>query len=104
MNNSIEKPFLKWVGGKSQIIDTVLQKIPREIAIHEHRQKFDIHIFLQHLFQGGHPLPRWMNNISRAVKFHRGGKAGPASNSVFPHGPLWMTSVALSAATSLHPP
>lgn len=31
MNNSIEKPFLKWVGGKSQIIDTVLQKIPREI-------------------------------------------------------------------------
>jgi len=31
MNNYIEKPFLKWVGGKSQIIDTVLQKFPREI-------------------------------------------------------------------------
>ena len=31
VNNSIEKPFLKWVGGKSQIIDTVLQKFPREM-------------------------------------------------------------------------
>ena len=31
MNNSIQKPFLKWVGGKTQIIDTLIQKIPPEI-------------------------------------------------------------------------
>ena len=27
----IQKPFLKWVGGKTQIIDTIISKIPREI-------------------------------------------------------------------------
>lgn len=25
-------PFLKWVGGKSQILDKVLEKIPRDIS------------------------------------------------------------------------
>ena len=34
-----------------------------------------------YLFQGGHALPRWMSNISRAVKFHRGGKAGPLEDA-----------------------
>lgn len=27
----IQKPFLKWVGGKTQIIDTILSKIPKEM-------------------------------------------------------------------------
>ena len=27
----IQKPFLKWVGGKTQIIDTILVKIPKEM-------------------------------------------------------------------------
>ena len=30
-NNSIQKPFLKWVGGKTQIIDNIISKIPTEI-------------------------------------------------------------------------
>jgi len=29
--NKIQKPFLKWVGGKTQIIDNVISKIPTEI-------------------------------------------------------------------------
>ena len=29
--NNIQKPFLKWVGGKTQIIDTILSKIPKEM-------------------------------------------------------------------------
>ena len=29
--SKIQKPFLKWVGGKTQIIDTILFKFPREI-------------------------------------------------------------------------
>ena len=28
---SIQKPFLKWVGGKTQIIDTILNKIPKNM-------------------------------------------------------------------------
>ena len=28
---SIQKPFLKWVGGKSQIIYNVLARFPKEI-------------------------------------------------------------------------
>lgn len=28
---NIQKPFLKWVGGKTQIIDTILDKIPNEM-------------------------------------------------------------------------
>ena len=28
---TVQKPFLKWVGGKTQIIDTILSKIPREM-------------------------------------------------------------------------
>jgi DNA adenine methylase len=28
---SIEKPFIKWVGGKSQIIDKILEKVPKTI-------------------------------------------------------------------------
>ena len=28
---NIQKPFLKWVGGKTQIIDTILNKIPNEM-------------------------------------------------------------------------
>ena len=31
VKSTSEKPFLKWAGGKSQIIDTVLQKFPREM-------------------------------------------------------------------------
>ena len=27
----MQKPFLKWVGGKTQIIDKIIQKIPKEI-------------------------------------------------------------------------
>ena len=27
----IQKPFLKWVGGKTQIIDNIISKIPKEI-------------------------------------------------------------------------
>ena len=27
----IQKPFLKWVGGKTQIIDKIISKIPKEI-------------------------------------------------------------------------
>ena len=26
-----QKPFLKWVGGKTQILDTILNKIPKEM-------------------------------------------------------------------------
>jgi DNA adenine methylase len=31
VNHNIQKPFLKWVGGKTQIINTIIDKIPREI-------------------------------------------------------------------------
>ncbi len=31
MSNSLQKPFLKWVGGKTQIIKNVLDKFPYEI-------------------------------------------------------------------------
>jgi DNA adenine methylase len=31
MTNSIRKPFLKWVGGKTQIIDKIMDKFPKEI-------------------------------------------------------------------------
>ena len=27
-NNDIEKPFMKWVGGKSQIIEDVIKRMP----------------------------------------------------------------------------
>ena len=27
----IQKPFLKWVGGKTQIIDDIISKIPKEM-------------------------------------------------------------------------
>jgi DNA adenine methylase len=30
-NHEIQKPFLKWVGGKTQIINTVINKFPQEI-------------------------------------------------------------------------
>ena len=30
-NNKIQKPFLKWVGGKTQIIDRIISKIPKII-------------------------------------------------------------------------
>ena len=26
-----QKPFLKWVGGKTQILDTILSKVPKEM-------------------------------------------------------------------------
>ena len=29
----IQKPFLKWVGGKTQIIDNIVAKIPQKITI-----------------------------------------------------------------------
>ena len=29
--NKIQKPFLKWVGGKTQIINDIIQKIPKEM-------------------------------------------------------------------------
>ena len=28
---NIQKPFLKWVGGKTQMINTILDKIPKEM-------------------------------------------------------------------------
>ncbi len=31
MENKIQKPFLKWVGGKTQIINDIISKIPSEI-------------------------------------------------------------------------
>ena len=32
MNDSrIQKPFLKWVGGKTQILDDIISKIPKKI-------------------------------------------------------------------------
>jgi DNA adenine methylase len=34
--NKIQKPFLKWVGGKTQIIETIISKIPNEMnSYHE---------------------------------------------------------------------
>jgi len=29
--NKLQKPFLKWVGGKTQMIDTIMDKFPREM-------------------------------------------------------------------------
>ena len=29
--NNIPKPILKWVGGKTQIIDSIISKFPNEI-------------------------------------------------------------------------
>ena len=29
--NQLQKPFLKWVGGKTQMIDKILSKIPTEM-------------------------------------------------------------------------
>ena len=31
MGDKIQKPFLKWVGGKTQIIDKIISKFPKEI-------------------------------------------------------------------------
>ena len=31
MSNNIQKPFLKWVGGKTQIIKDIIEKIPNEM-------------------------------------------------------------------------
>jgi len=31
IGNKLQKPFLKWVGGKSQIINNILSKIPKEM-------------------------------------------------------------------------
>ena len=31
IQNSLVKPFLKWVGGKTQIIDKIIDKFPKEI-------------------------------------------------------------------------
>ena len=31
MNKQIQKPFLKWVGGKTQIIDSLIEKMPTEM-------------------------------------------------------------------------
>ena len=30
-NKKLQKPFLKWVGGKSQIINNIVSKIPNEM-------------------------------------------------------------------------
>lgn len=30
-NYNIQKPFLKWVGGKTQIISNIIEKIPLEM-------------------------------------------------------------------------
>ena len=37
-NNKIQKPFLKWVGGKTQIIDRIISKIPK--VIHNYHELF----------------------------------------------------------------
>ena len=29
--NKLQKPFLKWAGGKTQIIDAIIEKFPTEI-------------------------------------------------------------------------
>ena len=29
--DKLQKPFLKWVGGKSQIINNIMSKIPKEM-------------------------------------------------------------------------
>ena len=31
LNSQFQKPFLKWVGGKSQILNTILEKFPKEM-------------------------------------------------------------------------
>ena len=31
MTNNVQKPFLKWVGGKTQILDHVLNKFPNKM-------------------------------------------------------------------------
>ena len=30
--NNIQKPFLKWIGGKTQIIENILDKFPSQIG------------------------------------------------------------------------
>ena len=30
----LQKPFLKWVGGKTQIIDDIISKIPKQMNTH----------------------------------------------------------------------
>ena len=31
MSNKIQKPFIKWVGGKTQLLDNIIKKIPKEM-------------------------------------------------------------------------
>ena len=31
LNLDIQKPFLKWVGGKTQIINNIISKVPKEM-------------------------------------------------------------------------
>ena len=31
MSSKIQKPFLKWVGGKTQLLETIIKKIPKEM-------------------------------------------------------------------------
>ena len=35
----IQKPFLKWVGGKTQIIDSIISKLPKELLTRNHLEK-----------------------------------------------------------------
>ena len=31
MSSGLQKPFLKWVGGKTQLIDKIIEKLPKEM-------------------------------------------------------------------------
>lgn len=57
-NNLGAKPFLKWVGGKSQLLSTILDKFPKDI---KKSRKLDKYF---EIFVGGGALYFYlMNNL-----------------------------------------